>query len=237
MPQREAADFYRTFSESATQEQWKKIGLFRRSGVVVPLFSIHSQQSIGIGEIPDLKLLMDWCLAVGMSLIQLLPLNDTGFNFTPYDAQSSFALDPMYLSLAVLKSTEIEPFQKKIQALRKKYPAGKPRVNYALKGAKLELLWEIYQHESTKFPQALQRFYDENQHWIDDYALFQILKSKHEQSSWETWSEPFRRRDTAELEKLKTESRDIFNFRFGCSGSFTNNFSMCAATRKKRKSL
>ena len=79
---------------------WARIGTQRRSGAVAPLFSIYTTNSCGIGEFPDLRKLIDWCCQTGMSIIQLLPMNDVGFNFRPYDAQSSFALEPMYLSLS-----------------------------------------------------------------------------------------------------------------------------------------
>ena len=65
-------DVYNDFLESKTKNQWKKIGNNRRAGVLAPLFSLYSEKSIGIGEIPDLKLLVDWCVKTGMSIIQLL---------------------------------------------------------------------------------------------------------------------------------------------------------------------
>ena len=93
-------------------EQWKRIGIQRRSGLATPLFSIYSSRSIGIGDIVDIKLLVDWCCLTGMSIIQLLPMNDVGFNFRPYDAQSTFALDPMYLSILELKNVKLPSFKR-----------------------------------------------------------------------------------------------------------------------------
>ena len=90
-----ATNVYRSFLSSRFAKQWKRIGARRRAGVCVPLFSAYSKNSVGIGEIPDLKLLIDWCSSAGVSLLQLLPMNDVGFNFRPYDAESSFAIDPM----------------------------------------------------------------------------------------------------------------------------------------------
>ena len=119
-------------------------GARRRAGVTTPLFSLHSKKSIGIGEAPDLKLLIDWCKKTGLSIIQLLPLNDVGFDFRPYDAQSSMALDPMYLSIESLADCDLKAFVKDIIKLRKQFPAGKSRVNYGIKKAKLELLGRIF---------------------------------------------------------------------------------------------
>jgi len=88
-------DAYGIFLKSKTADKWERFGAKRRAGVLAPLFSLYSKNSTGIGEIPDIKLLADWCEKTGLSIIQLLPMNDSGFNFTPYDCQSTFALDPM----------------------------------------------------------------------------------------------------------------------------------------------
>ena len=99
-------------------QQWKRLGARRRSGVAVPLFSIYSKDSTGIGDIADLKLLVDWCVRCGLSLIQLLPLNDMGLDFRPYDTQSTFALDPVYLRLEDLKGVSKIPPDEIIKSLK-----------------------------------------------------------------------------------------------------------------------
>ena len=116
-----------SFLKSLCGKQWKRIGLKRRAGVTTPLFSIYSSKSIGIGELPDLKLLADWCRSTGMSLIQLLPMNDVGLNFRPYDAHSSFALEPMYLALEELMEVNLKPFRSDLKSLRQKFPPGPPK--------------------------------------------------------------------------------------------------------------
>ena len=93
---------------------WGKIGSKKRAGVCAPLFSVYSKNSVGIGEIPDIRLLIDWCSTTGLSILQFLPMNDVGFDFRPYDAQSTFALEPMYLSLSRLSGVNIKPFRKEI---------------------------------------------------------------------------------------------------------------------------
>src|SRR5688500_2846777 len=87
-------DPYSGFLSTASGRHWRRIGTRRRGGVAVPLFSLHSKKSLGVGELPDLKLLADWCRASGLSVIQLLPMNDTGSGFRPYDAESGNALEP-----------------------------------------------------------------------------------------------------------------------------------------------
>ncbi|MDD5565393.1 MAG: 4-alpha-glucanotransferase, partial [Candidatus Omnitrophica bacterium] len=90
----------------AAHKAWQKIGPLKRAGVLVPLFSLYSRQSQGIGDLFDLKLLVDWCQKAGISIIQLLPMNEVGHTFCPYDSISSFALEPMYLALSLLGSAQ-----------------------------------------------------------------------------------------------------------------------------------
>ena len=62
-----------------------------QSGVAVPVFSLHSQDSVGIGEFLDLVPFGAWAKKCGLSIIQILPVNDTGFESSPYSARSAFA--------------------------------------------------------------------------------------------------------------------------------------------------
>ena len=184
---------YASFLSSACGKIWKKVGARRRAGVTTPLFSLHSKKSIGIGEAPDLKLLIDWCKKTGLSIIQLLPLNDVGFDFRPYDAQSSMALDPMYLSIESLEDCDLKPFAFRIKALRQQFPAGQARVDYGIKKAKLELLWTIF--DGLKAPlkgKAFTAYLKANKDWLDDYAAFKTLKEKYRMIGWMDWPEEYR---------------------------------------------
>lgn len=197
---------------SLTHAQWQRIGIQRRAGVAVPLFSLYSSSSLGIGEFPDLKLLIDWCKLTGMSMIQLLPLNDVGFTFTPYDAQSMFALDPMYLSLSYLAGVDKKLFQDDLTELKQKFPAGEKRVNYEIKGAKLELLWKIFRKKKPASPSAFERFKKENQFWLRDYCLFKVLKEKNHESAWESWPEDLKHRNENSLNQVIRENEEQIFF-------------------------
>ena len=78
---------------------------WRAAGMAIPVFSLRSRRSFGVGEFTDLELLADWAAKVGLRLIQILPVNDTSATFTwadsyPYAAISAFALHPVYLDLS-----------------------------------------------------------------------------------------------------------------------------------------
>ncbi len=81
------------------EEHWKKVGQRAHHGICTPLFALRTQNSSGIGEFLDLIPLIEWCKSVGFDCIQLLPLNETGDDPSPYNPLSSWKLDPIYLSM------------------------------------------------------------------------------------------------------------------------------------------
>ena len=154
---------YEFLKNTASGPAWERIGLRRRSGVVAPLFSIYSSESLGIGDLADLKFLADWCVACGISIIQLLPINDVGFNFRPYDAESTFALDPMYLSPNGLAEAASSSFAPRIQTIRNDFPTGQVRIAYGIKQAKLDLFYDIYKApHHVKHPFSLIALVEDN---------------------------------------------------------------------------
>jgi 4-alpha-glucanotransferase len=200
------------FSASPTGSHWEHVGLQSRAGVSVPLFSLYSARSAGIGELTDLRLLVDWCRACGLSIIQLLPLNDVGFNFTPYDAQTMFGLDPMYLSLEGLAGLEPAAVKPRLEDLRSRFPAGRERVDYRIKQAKLEHLWSLFHSRSWSSVSAFTEYRQANAFWLPDFALYKVLKNAHEQRHWEEWEEPYRRRDAQALREFQTAHPDEILF-------------------------
>jgi 4-alpha-glucanotransferase len=203
---------YDSFLNSVSAPLWKKVGLKRRAGVTAPLFSIYSKDSIGIGDLNDLKLLIDWAKLCGMSIVQLLPMNDVGFHFIPYNAQSTFALEPMYLSLDHLNEVPLKPFRTAIRKLRRSFPPGGVRVHYDVKRAKLELLWVIFKKAARNFPPDFRKFIESNQYWLKEYALFKTAKEIYGDKSWEDWPNEIRTRTREALRGFENDHREIINF-------------------------
>lgn len=197
---------------SLSKEQWKRTGIKRRSGVVASLFSIYSSKSLGIGELPDLKLLVDWCNGTGMSIIQLLPMNDVDFNFRPYDAQSMFALEPMYLSLHDLVHAEATPYIKEIKKIQEDFPTGRKRVNYKVKSAKLDLLWKIFKESHFDDIVSFETYCQDNAFWLEDYVLFKVIKEKNNGLSWEGWSEALKHRKEETICSFKETYKENLMF-------------------------
>ena len=103
--------------------------------MLVPLFSVYSRRSVGIGDLEDLKLLADWCEKTGNSIIQLLPMNEVGDNFCPYESVSSFALEPAYVHIEGMRLP---------RHTAPRNDSSKKRVDYRIKEVKIKILRKIY---------------------------------------------------------------------------------------------
>ncbi len=158
----------------------------RITGVVIPVSSLRTQRSCGSGEFADIVPFAEFCAKAGVSLIQLLPVNDTGTESSPYSALSAFALNPLYLSLRDLP--EAEPFQKEINAIRDAHDS-RERFDYrSLRAAKMDVLYAIFDSREKEIiaDPSLERWIAANP-WISDYAVFMNLKRRNLDASWKEW--------------------------------------------------
>jgi len=195
-----------------TKDKWDKISTKKRSGVVAPLFSIYSQQSLGIGDFADLKLFIDWCHNTGNSIIQLLPMNEVGSVFCPYDSISSFALEPAYISLISLEYEPTKSITDRIIKIRENFPAGSPHVDYAIKDEKIKLLEEIFSLQTNLNSLEFRRFIDNNAYWITDFALYKAFKRYHEGKAWFEWQDTFKNRSRSGLDEFKKQYEREISF-------------------------
>ncbi|HLD75914.1 MAG TPA: 4-alpha-glucanotransferase, partial [Candidatus Norongarragalinales archaeon] len=124
----------------------------------------------------------------------------------PYDADSGFALDPMYLSLDHLHYFDRKRFQIGMKALKRKFPAGGKYVNYEVKAAKLELLWQIFKARPKRKSSDFERYVRSNEFWLTDYALFKVIKKENGEKNWEEWPSRLKDRNTQALHVFE-ESR------------------------------
>src|SRR5213075_1679388 len=70
------------------------------AGVLVPVFALRGENDLGIGDVAALREFIDWTAGIGFKLIQLLPINETGSDNSPYNAISAIAIEPTTLHLA-----------------------------------------------------------------------------------------------------------------------------------------
>lgn len=161
------------------------------TGTAIPVGALKTADSCGVGEFLDLIPFADFCKKAGLKLIQLLPVNDTGTESSPYSALSAFALHPLYISLKSLPEVEgKEELLKEITKLQKKYEK-LPRFQYReLRRKKLELLQKIFESEKEKIISSSELSkWIKNNTWIQVYSIFMQKKEKKHEASWKEWGE------------------------------------------------
>jgi 4-alpha-glucanotransferase len=183
--------YFSHFLDSPAARQWKKIEAKPHHGIAIPLFSLHTNQSYGIGEFTDLLPLIDWCTSIGFDVIQLLPLNDTGFGTSPYSALSAFALNPIYIGLKQLPYLDEFPIlQDELQELSQFSNAS--RVHYVkVREQKERFLRHYYEIVEDKIlmSSSYQQFVEQANFWLPGYAVFKIVKNWYKGKEWERWTE------------------------------------------------
>ncbi len=177
-------------ANTQTAMHWKEVGICPHHGICMPLFSLHSKKSSGIGEFFDLYLLIDWCCSVGMDVLQLLPLNECHFHDpSPYNALSSCALDYIYISLHDLPYVQED---QELQALLKgfdKYKAYQYVDYMRLRKSKLTFL-KLYCKKYFPRFEKLTEFHAfiRLNSWIEEYAAYKILKELNDRKPWQEWT-------------------------------------------------
>jgi len=223
--------------DTASKLKWRKIGTNRRAGLLVPLFSVYSKQSIGIGDLQDLKLLVDLAKISGNSIIQLLPMNEIGPVFCPYDSVSSFALEPMYISFAMLDASAKGTTGDRIDALRKQFPAGAPYVDYRIKKAKIDLLREMYLQDNALSRSEFRTFRRQNQYWLDGFALYKVLKEYQRGRPWYEWEDKYKGRHEESLASFKRGHEKEIAFQEWLQWQLYKQFKEVKSHAKKNKIL
>jgi 4-alpha-glucanotransferase len=158
----------------------------RLIGTVIPVGALKTGKSIGAGEFPDLAEFGALCAKMGIGLVQLLPVNDTGYLASPYDALTAFGLHPMYLRIGDLD--EARAYEADISTIKGKYN-GAARFPYeSLLRAKIALLRKIFRDNKTKIAasSSLKSWIEANP-WVRSYAVFRRLKEANAEKSWKEW--------------------------------------------------
>jgi 4-alpha-glucanotransferase len=194
---------------------------WKGSGVAIPVFSLRSKNSFGVGEFSDIKLLVDWAKAAGLKLIQILPINDTISTHTwmdsyPYAAISAFALHPLYINLFKVAGTE---YASEINSLKKKQNQLNQLADVDYEEVikfKLGILKELYEvmAEESLQSEDYKRFFNNNKHWLQPYAAFCYFRDKYETPEFEVWKSNgiYKKADVENLYNSKSPAYKEVNF-------------------------
>lgn len=190
---------------------------WKGAGTAIPVFSLRSQNSFGVGEFTDLKLFVDWSKKVGLKLIQILPVNDTTATHTwtdsyPYAAISAFALHPMFLNLGQATNAAnkhlLEAITEEAQRLNKLETVDYEAVNQL----KWKFIRQIYplQKDALFALKEYKEYFEVNKHWLIPYAAFCYLRDKFNSADFNHWSSHKTYND-AEIEALIQPGSKAYN--------------------------
>jgi 4-alpha-glucanotransferase len=185
----------------------------RHAGLLVPLFSIPSRASWGIGEIPDIVRIGCWMREAGFSFLQLLPLNEMaeGQN-SPYSALSAMAIDPLFIAPSLMPDVEALGGERALDdeehaALRAarasssiRYPAVRAIKNRVFRAAFDRFMadeWSAESHRAARLTEYIQR----ERWWLDDYTLFRAIHAREDRRHWREWQPGLRDREPRALER------------------------------------
>ena len=196
----------------------------RHGGLLVPLFSIPSASSWGVGEIADIPALAAWLRDCGLDVLQLLPLNEmTSAQNSPYGAISALALDPVYISVARVPEfraiggiEHLTPGTRDrlqdVQAARSIQYREVRRIKHeALDAAYRQFLGAEWR-SGTARASEFETFRREQAWWLSDYALFRALHERFDARAWTEWPAALRDRDPDALLCARIELHERTRF-------------------------
>ena len=179
----------------------------RASGILLHPTSLPSRG--GIGDFgPAAYAFADFLGSAKQGLWQVLPLGPLGYGYSPYSSTSAFAGNPLLISLERLAERGWID-QSKVDAL----PDGVTPVDYGqIFARKMPLLFEagrnFLKFASSAAKARFEHFCEENRWWLDDFVLFDGLRSRLHLESWNRWPREFARRDPAALDRARAEMSD-----------------------------
>ena len=164
------------------------------AGTLVPVFSLRSESSFGVGDFGDLRKMVDWVARTGQRLLQILPINDTTITHTwtdsyPYSCISIFALHPQYADLTALPPIKDEAVREEMEQLRAELNA-LSQIDYErVNNAKNRYLRVIFEQEGKAVltSAGFKQFFSEAKSWLVPYAQYSLLRDKYGTADFSQW--------------------------------------------------
>ena len=164
------------------------------AGTLVPVFSLRSEGSFGVGDFGDLAMMVDWVAHTHQRVLQILPINDTTITHTwtdsyPYSCISIFALHPQYADLRQLPPLADEKLRAEMEETRQRLNA-LPQIDYEqVNRAKLRYLQAIFAQEGkqTMATPAFRQFFEDNKSWLVPYARYSQLREFYGTADFSRW--------------------------------------------------
>lgn len=193
------------------------------AGTLIPVFSLRSERSFGVGDFGDLKRMVEWVAATRQRVLQLLPVNDTTTTHTwqdsyPYSCISVFALHPQYVDFNQLPAIADAAKREEYETLRRELN-DLPQIDYErVNRAKAGYLRELFAQEGEKVLRsaAYKRFFRDAERWLVPYAMYCHLRDTHGTADFSRWTghERWREDDRARLSSARGKAYKRLSFYF-----------------------
>ena len=167
---------------------------WKAAGTVIPIFSLRSEGSFGVGDFGDLKMMIDWCDKTKQRILQVLPITDTNMTHTwqdsyPYNSISIYALHPQYTDFRQLPAIKDATKRQAFETLRQELNA-LPQIDYErMFTAKMDYLREIFSQEwaAVQRRESYKKFFEQNKEWLVPYAAFCYFRDLYGTATFSEW--------------------------------------------------
>lgn len=164
------------------------------AGTLIPVFSLRTRGSFGVGDFGDLKMMIDWVAETHQKVLQVLPINDTTSTHTwtdsyPYSCISIFAIHPQFVDLRQLPAVADKEKAAAFETLREELNQ-LPQIDYErVNNAKIEYLRVIFEQEGGEVLKSagFKAFLKESAHWLVPYAQYCHLRDTYGNVDFNTW--------------------------------------------------
>ena len=164
------------------------------AGTLVPVFSLRTRKSAGIGDFGDLKTMVDFVASTGQKVLQLLPINDTTITHTwtdsyPYSCISVFAIHPQYADLHALPELKDAKARAEAEKTRAELNA-LDKIDYEkVNDFKINYLRQIFNQEGEKMMKTAEykAFFQDTKQWLVPYAQYSYLRDKNGTADFNQW--------------------------------------------------
>ena len=164
------------------------------AGTLVPVFSLRTRKSAGIGDFGDLKVMIDFVASTGQKVLQLLPINDTTITHTwtdsyPYSCISVFAIHPQYANLHALPELKDAKARAEAEKTRAELNA-LDKIDYEkVNDFKINYLRQIFNQEGEKMMKTAEykAFFQDTKQWLVPYAQYSYLRDKNGTADFNQW--------------------------------------------------
>ncbi len=192
------------------QQAYFSVYPWKGAGTVIPVFSLRSEGSFGVGDFGDLKKMVEWVDKTNQRILQVLPINDTNMTGTwqdsyPYNSISIYALHPQYTDFRQLPAIKDEAKRAEFEALRQELNA-LPQIDYErMFKAKIAYLRELFAQEwnHVKVTKAYKEFFENNKEWLVPYAAFCYYRDQYGTAVFSQWPKE------ATVEAIKSTNQEV----------------------------